>query len=123
VIASRAVNRPSRTLDAVWMTCSTATRTTRHYEAAAGVRADERSSRRSRVPTLMRGHGDLLEVVFLKKNHESLLVFADGLVFPLTKEDKKGDDKRQVIAHEVNTFSYIEQAGSSIGGGSRRCRR
>jgi len=32
VIASRAVNSPVRTFDAVWMTCSTATRTTRHYE-------------------------------------------------------------------------------------------
>ena len=34
VIASRAVNSPLSTFDAVWMTSSTATRTTRHYEAA-----------------------------------------------------------------------------------------
>jgi hypothetical protein len=37
VIASRAVNSPRSTFDTVWMTCSTATRTTRHYEAAAVV--------------------------------------------------------------------------------------
>jgi len=43
VIASRAVKSPLSTFDAVWMTCSTATRTTRHYEAATGVRADEHS--------------------------------------------------------------------------------
>jgi hypothetical protein len=37
VIASRAVNSPPSTFDAVWMTCSTATRTTRHYEATASI--------------------------------------------------------------------------------------
>ena len=40
VIASRAVNSPLSTFDAVWMTCSTATRTTRHYEAAAGAQTN-----------------------------------------------------------------------------------
>jgi hypothetical protein len=37
VIASRAVNSSRSSFDAVWMTCSTATRTTRHYEAVAVV--------------------------------------------------------------------------------------
>ena len=40
VIASRAVNPPPSTFDAVWMTCSTATRTPRHYEAAEGVQTN-----------------------------------------------------------------------------------
>ena len=37
MIASRGRELATSTFDAVWMTCSTATRTTRHYEAAAVV--------------------------------------------------------------------------------------
>src|SRR5215218_1007027 len=48
VIASRAVNSPLSSFDAVWMTCSTVTRTNRHYDAAAG--APTNATRRVRRP-------------------------------------------------------------------------
>ena len=55
VIASRAVNAPSRTFEAVWMTCSTATRTTRHYEAATCAQTVNATRRRGPAISGMQG--------------------------------------------------------------------
>jgi len=60
-------------------------------------------------------HGPLDEVVFLEKNKNSLLVFRDGTVLP-TSHDGRGTERFQAIAHEVNSYGYLDSIAAALGG-------
>src|SRR2546423_5827379 len=59
----------------------------------------------SQMTNLARGattaHGSLREVVFLKPNKESLLVFSDGTVLPISHQRAGYDIRRETYAYQV----------------------
>jgi hypothetical protein len=63
----------------------------------------------------MQAHGPLLEVIFLKKNKDTLLVFADGTVLP-TSHDGPQTRRFRAIAYEVNKYAYIDSIATQLRG-------
>lgn len=73
----------------------------------------------SEVTVLAQGalaaHGSLEEVVFLRTNDFSLLVFSDGFVLP-TWFTEEGDDDWKAMNDEATKYSYQAEVARSLGG-------